>query len=261
MMKPFPWGVFWPENICSWLLSFSPPLFFGPPSPVQIHLAVENQVQVRERIHKMVQKTEQRGFTATLAQMETWAASRGRIFSPPPAAGGKAMSIRDMRLLIVGWSPWYNAATLQGYPCISIVALSYVLFSDGSSFSGNLLELTNAWSKPDMTEICFEREDFVHHCTWRRLSFVHMNMNIIEIYACISYIIYLSHTWNAFIWYTNIERRPFFVCTLCGLVADVDCNHSKVHGQHWVSHRKKLALAPWAFWIHPQMGMKLYFYS
>ena len=29
-----------------------------------------SQVQVRERIHKMVQKTEQRGFTATLAQME-----------------------------------------------------------------------------------------------------------------------------------------------------------------------------------------------
>lgn len=31
MMKPFPWGVFWPENICSWLLSFSPPLFLVPP--------------------------------------------------------------------------------------------------------------------------------------------------------------------------------------------------------------------------------------
>ena len=186
MMKPFPWGVFWRKTSVLGCCLFPPP-FFWSPSPVPIHLAVKNQVQVRERIHKMVQKTEQRGFTATLAQMETWAASRGRIFSPPPAAGGKAMSIRDVRLLIVGWSPWYNAATLQGYPCIypciSIVALSYVLFSDGSSFSGNLLELTNAWSKPDMTEICFEREDFVHHCTWRRLSFVHMNMNIIEIYA------------------------------------------------------------------------------
>jgi len=33
--------------------------------------SLEEQVQVRERIHKMVQKTEQRGFTATLAQMET----------------------------------------------------------------------------------------------------------------------------------------------------------------------------------------------
>lgn len=32
--------------------------------------SLEEQVQVRERIHRMVQKTEQRGFTATLAQME-----------------------------------------------------------------------------------------------------------------------------------------------------------------------------------------------
>lgn len=29
------------------------------------------QVSVRERIHKMVQRTEQRGFTATMAQMES----------------------------------------------------------------------------------------------------------------------------------------------------------------------------------------------
>lgn len=115
MMKPFPWGVFWRKTSVLGCCLFPPP-FVWSPSPVPIHLAVENQVQVRERIHKMVQKTEQRGFTATLAQMETWAASRGRIFSPPPAVGGKAMSIRDVRLLIVGWSPWYNAATLQGYP-------------------------------------------------------------------------------------------------------------------------------------------------
>lgn len=94
-----------------------------------------------------------------------------------------------------------------------------------------------------MTEICFEREDFVHHCTWCRLSFLHMNMNIIEIYACISYIIYLSHTWNDFIWYTNIERGPFSVCTLCGLFADVDWSITRsVHGLTHESHTgKKLA--------------------
>ena len=32
--------------------------------------SLEEQVSVRERIHKMVQKTEQRGFVATMAQME-----------------------------------------------------------------------------------------------------------------------------------------------------------------------------------------------
>ncbi|CAK8998614.1 5'-cyclic phosphodiesterase pde-1 [Durusdinium trenchii] len=33
--------------------------------------SLEEQVSVRERIHKMVQRTEQRGFTATMAQMES----------------------------------------------------------------------------------------------------------------------------------------------------------------------------------------------
>lgn len=260
MMKPFPWGVFWRKTSVLGCCLF-PPLLFGPPPRSPYTWPWKTRCKFERGFTRWCRRPSNGGLPPHWHRWRPEPHRVGGFFRRRrPLAERPCPSETCVCWLLVG----PHGITLQhfkGIHGISIVALSYVLFSDGSSFSGNLLELTNAWSKPDMTEICFEREDFVHHCTWRRLSFVHMNMNIIEIYACISYIIYLSHTWNDFIWYTNIERRAFSVCTLCGLVADVDCNHSKVHGQHWVSHRKKLALAPWAFWIHPQMGMKLYFYS